>query len=125
MTDDEISTLASALFDAIERGDLDAIDAIYSDDLVMWSNIDVRPQDKARSLKVLGWLCTKLSDRRYEITRRLIVPGGFVQEHVLHGTAPDGSAVANPACIIADVADGKFVQMHEYLDPAGVAALSR
>ena len=42
---------------------------------------------------------------------------------MLHGTAPDGSAVAMPACIIATVAGGRITGMHQYLDPAGVAAL--
>ncbi len=54
-----------------------------------------------------------------------MIPGGFLQEHVLHGTAPDGTAVAMPACIIATVGDARISRMHEYLDPAGVAALSR
>ena len=79
----------------------------------------------ARSLRVLEWLCSKLSDRRYDVTRRDLIPGGFLQEHVLMGTAPDGSQVAMPACIVATVADGRITRINEYLDPAGVAALAR
>jgi len=72
----------------------------------------------------LEWRIRKLADRRYEVKRRDAIPGGFLQEHVLHGTAPDGSTVAMPACIVAKVADGRITRMHEYLDPVGVRALS-
>ena len=75
-------------------------------------------------MRLLGWLCAKLGDRRYDVSRRDVIPGGFLQEHVLCGTAPDGSAVAMPACIVATVADGRITRMHEYLDPVGVRALS-
>ncbi len=72
-----------------------------------------------RSLRVLEWLCSRLDARRYEVTRRELIPGGFLQEHVLHGTAPDGSAVAMPACLVVTVADGRITRINEYLDPAG------
>ena len=80
--------------------------------------------DRSRSLRLLGWLCERLSDRRYDVTRRQVIDGGFLQEHILRGTAPDGRVIAMPACIIATVADGRITRIHEYLDPAGVAALT-
>jgi len=58
------------------------------------------------------------------VTRRQVIDGGFLQEHVLRGTAPNGQTVAMPACIIATVSDGRITRIHEYLDPAGVAALT-
>ena len=124
MTDDETLALADRLFRAIEGGDLDAVRRVYDPSIVVWANFDDREQDLERSLRVLGWLCSKLADRRYEVKRRDAIPGGFLQEHVLHGTAPDGSTVAMPACIVARVADGRITRMHEYLDPVGVRALS-
>jgi ketosteroid isomerase-like protein len=72
----------------------------------------------------LTWLCDHLADRRYDVTRRQVIDGGFLQEHVLRGTAPGGQVVAMPACIIATVVDGRITRIHEYLDPAGVAALT-
>jgi hypothetical protein len=90
----------------------------------VWANVDSREQDMARSMRVLEWLCSKLSNRRYDVTRRDLIPGGFLQEHVLRGTAPDGTAIAMPACIVATVAGGRITRIHEYLDPAGVAALA-
>src|SRR5262245_16603173 len=99
MTDDETLALADRMFRGIEAGDLDAVRQTYDPDIVVWANFDDRSQDLERSLKVLGWLCSKLGDRRYDVKRRDVIPGGFLQEHVLCGTAPDGSDVAMPACI--------------------------
>ncbi len=122
MTGDEMMALADAVFTSIEQGDLDRLRSLYADDIIVWANFDQRDQDLETSMKTLGWLCRKMADRRYEVVRRELLPDGFVQEHVLHGTAPDGTAIAMPACIIATVADGRITRLHEYLDPVGVAA---
>ena len=125
MTDEQVLQIAERLFASIESGDLAAVDDLYADDIVVWANHDGRASDKARSLRVLDWLCGRLGDRHYEVRRRIVIPGGFLQEHVLHGRAPDGTEIAMPACIVADVADGRVTRLNEYLDPAGIAALSR
>jgi uncharacterized protein len=124
MTDDETLALADRMFRAIEVGDLDALRELYDPDIVVWANFDERDQDIDDSMRLLGWLCSKLADRHYEVTRRDVIPGGFLQEHVLCGTAPNGTAIAMPACIIAKVAGGRITRIHEYLDPVGVSALS-
>jgi len=124
MTDDETLDLADRMFRAIEQGDLDALRDCYDPGIVVWANMDQRETDLDQSMRLLGWLCAKLGDRRYDVSRRDLIPGGFLQEHVLRGTAPDGTAIAMPACIIAAVADGRITRIHEYLDPAGVAALT-
>jgi len=124
MTDDETLALAERMFRAIEIGDLDDLRELYDPDIVVWANFDDREQDIDGSMRLLGWLCAKLSDRRYDVKRRDVIPGGFLQEHVLRGTAPDGSEVAMPACIVATVVDGRITRVNEYLDPTGVGALS-
>ena len=124
MTDDETLALAERMFRAIEIGDLDDLRELYDPDIVVWANFDDREQDIDGSMRLLGWLCAKLSDRRYDVKRRDVIPGGFLQEHVLRGTAPDGSEVAMPACIVATVVDGRITRVNEYLDPIGVGALS-
>ena len=124
MTDEETLALADRMFRDIEKGDLDDLRECYDPSIVVWANYDDREHDLDGSMRLLGWLCAKLRDRHYDVKRRDVIPGGFLQEHVLCGTAPDGSAVAMPACIVATVADGRITRMHEYLDPMGVRALS-
>jgi ketosteroid isomerase-like protein len=117
--------VADAMFAAIESTDLDALRALYSDDFVAWTNV-AGESDVDATMKVLGWLTSRLSDIRYDVARRQSLPDGFLQEHVLRGTAPDGTAIAMAACVIATVTDdGRVSRIHEYLDPGGVAALSR
>lgn len=121
--DDGLFIVADQLFTAIERGDLDALTALYADDIVVWANFDNREQNLERSMKVLTWMCANLRDRRYEVKRRERIEGGFLQEHVLHGTAANGAVIAMPACILATVVDGKVTRINEYLDPAAMAPL--
>ena len=123
MTDADTLDLADRMFSAIEDGDLDGLLACYDPGIVVWTNVDQRDKDLARSIRVIEWLWSRLSDRHYDVTRRDVIPGGFLQEHLLRGTAADGTAVAMPACIVATVADGRIVRINEYLDPAGIAAL--
>jgi ketosteroid isomerase-like protein len=123
--DTEVLDLAERMFRAIEAGDLQSLRALYADDFVAWSNFDDDTKDVDGTMSVLGWLCHKLGDRRYEVSRREVIPGGFLQQHVLRGTAPDGSAVAMPACVVARVTDGRVARIDEYLDPSALAALSK
>ena len=124
MTPEETLELADQLCRSIERGDLDVVRSLYATDAVIWANFDDRDGNVDRSLRILEWMCSKLTHRQYEVRRRELIPGGFLQEHILRGTAPDGSDIAMPACIIATVSNGVITRLHEYLDPAGVAALN-
>ena len=122
--DTEVLDLAERMFRAIEAGDLETLRPIYADDFVAWSNFDDATKDVDATMSVLGWMCHKLADRRYDVVRREPIAGGFLQQHVLRGTAPDGTAVAMPACVVAVVADGRVTRIDEYLDPSALAALS-
>jgi ketosteroid isomerase-like protein len=116
-------TAADALFDAIERGDVDAVRAIYAPDARIWHNFDQVEQSVDDNLRILGWMASAFTKRSYEVTFRKEWDDGFVQQHVLHLTKKDGTVVALPACIVARVVDGKITRIDEYLDSAQSAAL--
>ena len=120
----DVLALADRLFAAIEAGDIDAVGDLYDEDVRVWTNIDPRERDLRRSLNVLRWLTSHLQDIRYEIRRRDALPDGFLQEHTLRGTVPDGSEVAMPACLVVTVRDGRIVRIHEYLDPSPLSSLT-
>ena len=122
--EDDVLAIADRLFRSIEAKDLDAVRALYAPGIVVWANFNDRGQDVDRALRSLGWLLDRLGEPRYDVRRRDVIPGGFLQEHVLCGVAPNGTAVAMPACIVAKVEGGLITSINEYLDPAGVAALS-
>lgn len=124
-TRDDVLGVADRMFRAIEDGDLAALRACYAPGVQVWTNFDDATIGVDDALRVVGWLTERLTDRRYDVRRRELIDGGFLQEHVLRGSAPDGTEIAMPACIVATVEQGAISVIHEYLDPRGVAALAR
>ena len=118
-------TTADDLFAAIERGDVDAVRAIYAPDAVIWHNNDGVEQTVDQNLRTLQWVCDNLRDRAYEDVRRVDHAGGFVQQHVLRFTRPDGVRGEIPACIVATTGDdGRITRLDEYLDSAHIARIT-
>ena len=116
MTPEQIDALAARLFGAIEAGDLEGCASCYSDDLVVWHNHDRREQRKDRNLEVLGWVIENVKDRHYDDIRRVVVADGFVQQHVLRGTAHTGERLDLPAMMRVWCDEGRITRIDEYLD---------
>lgn len=113
---------AERFFRAIEAGDVEAVRAIYAPDARIWHNFDRAEQTVDENLKVLGWVAQKLKNRRYRVERRVAIPGGFLQQHVLEAETAAGP-FAMPACIVCQVAAGRITRLEEYLDSAQAAHL--
>lgn len=115
--------IASSLFAAIERGDLDAVAALYAPQVQVWHNVTGRTQDREENLALLRAFTGRVSELRYEVLGRDFFPGGFVQRHVLHGRVADsGETLAAAVCLVVYVEDGRIARLYEYLDPADVRA---
>ena len=115
--------IAARLFDCISRGDVEGVRALYDPDVRIWHNFDGVEQTRDQNLQLLGWLATNVKDIRYEEVQCQEVPGGFVQRHVLRGTAANGAKLDIPAAMFGTIKDGKIVRLEEYLDTAQTAAL--
>ena len=75
-------------------------------------------------LRVIDWFIGITTRRRYEILDRRFFDGGFVQQHVLHATAAEGSSISMRVCIVIKVGDdGLISRIDEYFDPAEMAPL--
>jgi ketosteroid isomerase-like protein len=120
---EEAATVASKLFAAIERGDLDGVRDLYAPDVQIWHNVTNQSQTRDENLKLLKFFTSRVSERRYEVHARDFFPGGFVQRHTLHGKLASGDAIKVPVCIVIYVAAGKIERLFEYLDPAAVSAV--
>jgi ketosteroid isomerase-like protein len=48
---------------------------------------------------------------------------GFVEEHDIVGTLPDGNRLFMRLCVVANIVDGQIVSMHEYADSYGARGL--
>lgn len=116
MTADEIENFAAAFMDAIQRGDGAAMRAAYAPDGEIWHNTDGLIQSLDDNVKVLNWFVRTLPDRKYTVLRREVLPDGFVQQHVLSATLPNGEPWAMDACVVVKMKDGKITRLDEYMD---------
>lgn len=123
MTADPLE-IAERFFSAIERGDIEAVKAIYVPGARIWHSHDLKEQSVEENLRVLAWMSRTLPHRRYRVHRRVAFPGGFLQQHTLEALTASGPFTM-PACIIVEVRDGRIVRLEEYLDSARVAELGR
>lgn len=119
---------ANRLFTAIERSDVAAVDAMWSNDIAVWRVGSRRDDDKARAMGVIDWFIGATTQRHYEILdRQLFDDGsarGFVQQHILHATGHAGQSISLRVCIVIRVGtDGLIKRIDEYFDPAGIAPL--
>ena len=117
--------LATELLAAITATDVDALRRIYAPDVVIWHNFDQIEQVLDDNLKVMHWMGKRMPDMSYEDIRRQPTPSGYVQQHILRGTAPDGTKLEMPACLVVTIEGERITRLDEYLDPAAAAALSR
>jgi ketosteroid isomerase-like protein len=109
--------LVDRLITSIEAGDIDGVAACYSPGIEVWANFDGQAKDLDASLRVLAWLVGATTERRYEVTRRIEIEGGALQQHVLHATvAKTGKSFSMPACLVMQIDDGVIVRIDEYLD---------
>lgn len=124
MTPQDHIALAKRFIGAIQSGDTATVRACYHPDAKIWHNNDGLEQTVDQNLKVLGWFIRTLPDRHYRVTRLEALPDGFLQQHVLEATLPDGTKWALDACVVVQVKDGLITRLDEYLDSAKTAALT-
>ncbi len=108
--------LVVGFFAALEAGDIERLRAIYAPDALIWHNDDLIEQSVEDNLKVLQGLHRAVSGLRYDVIRRAPAADGVLQQHVLRGTLPDGSAVELHAAMYLQVRDGHITRIEEYLD---------
>ena len=115
--------IARRLFTAIEDGDIAGVEQLYAPDIVVWHNYDGAGQTAAENLRTLRWLTRNVTNLRYDEIRLQETPNGFVQQYVLRASAPDGTALDVPVCMVGTVADGQITRLEEYMDSAHVRSL--
>lgn len=124
MSDDkDIHEFSDRFSAALERGDGEAARAFYAPDARIWHNFDDYEQSVDENLRTLAWMHRKLPVRTYNILRREILHDGWIQQHVLEATLPDGRPFRMAACCVVQMKDGLITRLDEYLDPAQAAVL--
>ncbi len=121
------SQIARTLFDAFEAGDEQTIREICSADMTARQNLN--PEMNLDTLLGFSLAVNKIvPDLHYEHIVCSDTGTGFVEEHEVCGSLPDGSELRICACVVADIEGGKIVSLREYVDTASaqnlLAALS-
>lgn len=105
-------------FLAGERADA----SLYADRVVTWHNIGEHetvleaPPSAARARRAIP-------DLHHEDVRLHVHDGGFVLQATAVGTAPDGTAIRVPSCLVVTVEDGRIARFEEYADSAAAAPI--
>ena len=123
MTAQEHLDFAERFVSAIQTGDTATVRACYHPDAKLWHNTDGIEQTVDQNMKVLDWFIRTLPDRNYRVVRREALPDGFLQQHVLEATLPDGTKWAMDACVVIKIEDGRITRLDEYMDSAKGAQL--
>ena len=76
------------------------------------------PMDRDTLLRFAVAFRSVVRGYRYENAVCSATADGFVEEHDVCGTLPDGTEITIPACVVAEVKDGRITQLREYLDTA-------
>ena len=118
MTEQEILDFAERFVNAIEAGDVATMRACYAPGAGIWHNTDDIVQSVDDNVKVLNWFIATLPDRRYRVLRREALKDGFLQQHVLEATLPDGKPWRMHACVVVKMENGLIARLDEYLDSA-------
>lgn len=114
--------LAEALFEAFAKGDADAVRGLCAPDMRARQN-NAAPMDLETLLGFALAVQRMVGNFRYEEAVRSATATGFVEEHAVRGRLPDGSELDIAVCVVADVRDGKVVDVREYLDGVAAAGL--
>lgn len=115
----QIDELANRFFGAVESGDIETFVSCYGPDARIWHSRDEADTDVQQNREMQEMFKARVKNRRFEIVSRNIFDGGFVQEHVVHGIMPDGSAMRLPVLLIAHLDNsGLFNRISEYFDSA-------
>lgn len=120
MNDSELGSVADRLFKAFVDHDADALRDLCADHARFWSSATKRESDVEEVIANLPAMRGAIGDHRYEEVRRLIAPDGFVEQHRVRSTRPDGTALDIEACVVVRVdEDDMIVRVDEYL-PGGI-----
>jgi ketosteroid isomerase-like protein len=120
---EDIHAFSDRFLACLERGDIDQARSFYAPDARIWHNFDECEQTVDENLKLLAWMHRKLPVRKYRLVRRELLHDGWLQQHVVEATLPDGQPFQMPACCVIQMKDGLITRLEEYLDPARAAVL--
>lgn len=119
----DLQNIATLLFDAIENADPEALNKLYTETAVLWTNMSQRTTKARQVASLLPMMAKGLPARRYTNRRMQPCDGGFIHRHTIESVRPDGSIASVECCAIVLVEAGKVSRIDEYLDSRQLKAV--
>jgi ketosteroid isomerase-like protein len=120
----EMIKIARRFFTALEVNDLESAAALCAD--TFQGSQNGRPaMDLATLMQFTAAVHSVVPDFRYENAVRTATETGFVEEHDVCGTLPDGSTFKLILCVVGEVEGGKITRLREYVDTGAAAGLMK
>lgn len=107
------------LLAALTAGDIEAVRACCTKDVVFWHCFDQIAQNFEEAARGFEQFFAGFPERLFVDARRAAIPGGFMQQHLMVGTKANGERVGWPICAVIRVKDGLIERFDEYIDRAG------
>jgi ketosteroid isomerase-like protein len=118
-----VGAVADLFADAFVRGDAELLSDLYAADLRFTSHADGSVRDREQALAAFRTLRPRLREVTLEIIDRHVSEHGYSSQQILHCTAPNGTRVTVPHCLVVRVAHERIARIDEYLDANTVAPL--
>ena len=115
-TDTVHRRLAHALFDALERGDVEAVADCYAPGMTMWANFTMQTSTREENLAAIEAGTSVLRRRTYDDRQIHTFHDGFVAQYTCTVTTHQGKHVPLASCLVGTVHDGRIVKLEEYTD---------
>lgn len=115
--------IAKQLFAALAGQDEAAVRPLCAPDMRVRQN-NGRPMSLETLRRFNAAVGRVVTDFRHDDAVRSATATGFVEEHAVRGTVPDGKALELAVCIVASVKDGRVTDDREYPDSAASAGLA-
>ena len=108
--------LCDRFFDAIEQKDFPTVESCYAPEAIVWHSHDCLYESRESNLAMLKDGMQRLTKMRFKNRRVHTFEGGFVQQHTLYVTHPNGFVGQMDVCFVGYVRDGKISRAYEYFD---------
>jgi ketosteroid isomerase-like protein len=117
---EERRSITRAFFDALSRSDVEAVDALYAEDFVLWSPGSLPfsgTHDKAEALELTKMIAAAFPQGlRFTIDAMTVEGERVAVEAHSEGRHASGRDYRNQYHFLVKIRDGKIVMLKEYMD---------
>lgn len=123
MTVDDPRDISDKMKSFIAAGNLDGFASLFAPAAIVWHSATRRVVSVTEAVAVIKRIKDRMPDLHYEDVRLSPTVDGFVQQHMLCGTSPNGSQLTLPVCLVVKVDEQLISRLDEYIDRTAAAQL--